>query len=234
MVVGTAVQVRRLGEALPEAGPVPVLPPFAVLLPGGLPRGQVVMVDAVGALPLALVAGAITSMDDRWCGVVGMPEIGALAAAEMGVDLGRVLLVDEPGERWAEVVAALLPAMAVVLVQPPSRPAAGMCRRLTALARQHGASLVVAGPWEGAYLRLQVTSSMWAGLGQGHGRLRARRVEVVAEGRGAAGRSRSAWLWLPGPDGAVATDLPGRPSGHLGEVAGWVESAGRDAGEVAG
>lgn len=166
------------------------------------------MVDAIGALPLALVAGVVPAGSvgtDRWCAVVGVPEFGVLAAAGMGADLDRMLLVDEPGERWPEVVAALLPAVEVVLVQPPSRPAIGVTRRLAALARQHGAVLIVAGAWEGARLRLQVTSALWTGLGDGHGHLRARRVQVVADGRGGGVRPRTAWLWLPGPDGSVGS-----------------------------
>jgi hypothetical protein len=180
------------------------------------------------------MAGAVPAGDPaaagRWCGVVGIPEYGTLAAADMGADLDRLLLVDEPGERWAEVVATLLPATEVVLVRPPARPPAGLSRRLTALARQHGAALVVAGAWEGARLRLQVTASLWTGLGDGHGHLQARRVKVVAEGRGAGGRPRSAWLWLPSPDGSVAAaNLVAVPDGKeaVPEI-GAPGSAGRD------
>jgi hypothetical protein len=200
-------QFHDQGGSTPPTEPIPVLPAMGGLLPGGLPRGQVVVVDAIGALPLALIAGAVpTGMvgADRWCAVVGVPEFGVVAAADIGADLDRMLLVDEPGVRWPEVVAALLPAVEVVLVQSPARPAPGVTRRLTALARQHGAVLIVAGAWEGARVRLQVTSSLWTGLGDGHGHLRARRVKVVADGRGGGVRSRTAWLWLPGPDGRVA------------------------------
>lgn len=215
---------QRFGGGPPETEQIPVLPALAGLLSAGLPRGQVVMVDALGALPLALVAGAVPADDpaaaDRWCALVGMPETGALAVAGMGADLGRLLLVDDPGEHWPEVVATLLPAAEVVLVCPPSRPSTGVVRRLTALARQHGAVLIVAGAWEGAYLRLQVTSSLWTGLGHGHGHLQARRVKVVAEGRGAGSRPRVAWLWLPGPDGSVApADLEAVPGGVAGSGA---------------
>ena len=199
-------QLPGQGGSSLAGGPIPVLPALRRLLPDGLPRGQIVMVDAVGALPLALIAGAISVGDvgnDRWAAVVGVPEFGVLAAAGMAADLDRLLLIDEPGERWPEVVAALLPAVEVVLVQPPARPPTGVTRRLAALARQHGAVLIVAGAWEGARLRLQVTSALWTGLGDGHGHLRARRVQVIADGRGAGARARTAWLWLPGPDGSV-------------------------------
>lgn len=186
---------------------LPVLPALRPLLPG-LRRGHVVEVDTPGALALAVLAGA--SASGAWCGVVGLPDFGVLAAAGMGCDLERLLLVDDPGERWVEVVAALLEGVEVVLVRPPtpgtSRPPVGVVRRLTALARKAGSCLVSVGPWEGSSARLRVASSLWTGLEQGHGQLRGRRVKVEARGRGAdGGRGRSAWLWLPGPDGTVST-----------------------------
>lgn len=207
MAIVSSPGVQSYSGSSLAAEVIPVLPALRGLLPGGLPRGQVVTVDAAGALPLALVAGAITAgvpAVDLWCAMVGLPECGMLAAAGMGANLDRLILVDRPGERWADVVATLLSAAGMVLVQPPGPPPAGIIRRLTALARQHGAALVVVGQWEGARLRLQVTSSLWIGLEHGHGHLQGRRVQVVADGRGAGGRPRSAWLWLPGPDGSVA------------------------------
>ena len=188
-----------------EVGLLPVLPALRGLLPG-LRRGQVVSVDEVGALSTALVAGA--SEGGAWCAMVGLPECGVLAAAGSGVSLDRLMLVDEPGERWAEVVAILLGAVEVVVLRPPARPSVTEVRRLTAFARQHDAVLVVTGAsWEGAQVRLRVASSVWTGLGDGHGHLRGRRVRVVAEGKG---RPRAEWLWLPGPDGEVAeADLAG-------------------------
>lgn len=188
------------GSRLPdlEAGLLPVLPALRGLLPG-LRRGQVVSVDEVGALSTALVAGA--SEGGAWCAMVGLPECGVLAAAGSGMSLDRLMLVDEPGERWAEVVAILLGAVEVVVLRPPARPSVTEVRRLTAFARQHGAALVVTGAsWEGAQVRLRVASSVWTGLGDGHGHLRGRRVQVVAEGKGSP---RAEWLWLPGPDGEI-------------------------------
>lgn len=180
---------------------LPVLPAFHGLLPG-LRRGQVTTVDVSGALPLALLAGP--SQAGSWCAVVGMPETGIAAAAELGCDLNQILLVDEPGNRWTDVVAALLEAVDVVLLRPPAQPQTGVARRLTALARTSGTAMLVAGGWEGASLRLRVDSSSWMGVEDGHGRLHSRRVKIVAEGRAAGGRPRSAWLWLPGPDGTVS------------------------------
>ena len=198
----SGVMAALLAPALPEPTSshpdlLPVLPPLQSLLPG-LRRGQVVSVDGTGALATALAAGV--SADGGWCAAVGMPDLGVLAAVAMGVDPQRLLLIDEPGERWPEVVATMLGAVESVLLRPPVSPSAVQVRRLTAHARQHGAVLMVTGPWEGAQLRLRVASSLWTGLSDGHGHLRGRRVQVVAEGKGPA---RSAWLWLPGPNGTV-------------------------------
>lgn len=186
-----------LGPASVETDVLPVLPALRGLL-SGLRRGQVVSVDGAGALATALAAGV--SADGGWCAAIGMPDLGVLAAVAMGVDPQQLLLVDEPGERWPEVVATMLGAVELVLLRPPVNPSRVYVRRLTAHARRHGAVLVVTGRWEGAQLQLRVVSSLWTGLSDGHGHLRGRRVQVVADGKGPP---RRAWLWLPGPDGTV-------------------------------
>ena len=193
----TALLAPTPDAVVAEPDLLPVLPALRGVLPG-LRRGQVMSVDGIGALATALAAGV--SADGAWCAAVGMPDLGVLAGVAMGVDPQRLLLVDEAGERWPEVVATMLGAVELVLLRPPVNPSAVQVRRLTAHARRHGAVLVVTGPWEGAHLRLRVASSLWTGLSGGHGHLRGRRVQVVVEGKGPP---RTAWLWLPGPDGMV-------------------------------
>jgi hypothetical protein len=194
----------QVTEGFPTLSPpalVPVLSVLREVIPeGGLRPGTVTAVEGSPALALALTAG----LGERWCAVVGLPEAHVAAAASMGGDPRRVLLVGDPGRRWADVVAALTDGCSLVLTRPPDRPAPQVARRLTALARRNGCALVVDGPWEGANLRLGVETSEWSGLGAGTGHLRGRRALVVSSGRGAAGPGRRAWLWLPGPDGAVA------------------------------
>src|SRR5262249_41765751 len=146
------------------------------------------------------------SRQGSWCAAVGMPSLGLVAAAELGVDLERLALVPDPGGQWATVAAALGDAVDIVLVATPRPGRPADSRRLAAKARDRGAVLVPVTAWpDAADLRLGVVASTWEGLGTGHGCLRARRMEVVAQGRGAAARERRTWLWLPGPDGRVSS-----------------------------
>jgi len=204
MVAGqvTPLLPRRYDEgAVPGAGRLPVLPALRGLLPAGLQRGTVVAVARWSLLCLAVAAGA--SAAGAWCAAVGLPQLGVAAAADAGLDPGRMLLVPDPGAGWPQVVASLLDGCELILLRPPNAPSAQVRTRLAATLRRAGGVLVVAGGWDGAQARLAVASQEWAGVGSGHGRLRARRVQVVADGRGAAARARARWLWLPGPDGSV-------------------------------
>jgi hypothetical protein len=185
----------------PGCGALPVLPVLGELLPGGLVRGSVVAAGRWSLLCLALAAGA--SVAGAWCAVAGVPQLGVSAAAGVGLDPARMLLVADPGTAWPQVVASLLDGCELVLLRPPGDAPAQVRRRLEAVLRRCGGVLVVAGDWDGAQARLLVTRQEWTGIEAGHGRLRARRVLVVADGRGAAARPRTQWLWLPGPDGSV-------------------------------
>jgi len=181
---------------------LPVLPALAGLLPeGGLRRGSTVTVSGATSLALALAAGP--SQAGSWCAAVGLPSLGLVAAAEVGVVLERFPLVARPGNEWPVVVAALVDAVDVVLVCLPRHVRSGDARRLVAKARDRGAVLLTTGGELTADVRLSVTNCAWEGLGQGHGRLRARRIDVVATGRGAAARERRVSLWLPAPDGGI-------------------------------
>jgi len=188
-------------------GILPVLPALRDLLPrGGLARGSVVAIAEFGLLCLALAAGA--SADGTWCAIAGVPEAGLLAAAGLGLDADRTLIVPDPGPSWPQVVASLLDGCELVLLRPPSRAPALVQRRLEASLRRAGGVLLVAGGWPGAQLCLRVGRRQWTGLGDGHGRLRACRAEVTADGRGEATRTRTRWLWLPAEDGRVAAVDP--------------------------
>ena len=189
--------------------------PFIPLLPlGGLRRGSTIGVTGRGAvtsLALALVAEA--SAQGSWVAIVGMPDLGLVAAHELGLALDRCLLVDRlPTGTWGQVVGALVGAVDVVVTAPPARVRAGEARRVTARLRERGTVMVQAGgkapPGAPAEVSLAVTGVRWEGLGAGYGRLSARRVSVERTGRGAASRPLAVDLWLPGHDGRVATAEP--------------------------
>ena len=198
-------RVRPVAPAAQRA--LPVVPPLAGLLPGGLPRGSTVGVGGDIYLLLALVAGA--SAAGSWCALVGLPRLGVEAAAALGVEPERLVLVPHPGERWPTVVSTLLDGIDVVVVglSRHLRPRAGDARRLSARARQRGATLVVVegagGAWpETPDLSLAVGVGMWEGLGRAHGHLLRRRVDVELTGR-RVGRPRRTSLWLPSDSGQV-------------------------------
>ena len=200
---------------------LPVLPAFEGLIPGaGLRRGSTLSVDGAAATSLALAVAAAASQDGAWVAAVGFPSLGLLAAAELGIVLGRFVLVASPDTApgpdnetavWSAAVAALVDAFEVVLVQATHRVGARDGRRLVARTRERDAVLVQVGsaPWpETADVTLEVTHATWEGLGAGHGHLQARRVTVVGGGRREAARPRQTELWLPSADGTVQTVLP--------------------------
>jgi hypothetical protein len=196
-----------------DAGTLPVLPALRELLPrSGLARGSVVTVAEFGLLALALAAGA--SADGAWCGIAGVPEAGVLAAAGLGLDAERTLLVPDPGHAWPQVVASLLDGCELVLVRPPAQapprgvPEAQVRQRLEATLRRGRGVLLVIGDWPGAQVRFRVLTQGWTGLGDGHGRLRACCARVMADGRGMAVMARTRWLWLPAEDGRVTVAEP--------------------------
>jgi hypothetical protein len=186
----------------PQGKALPVLDGLAGLLPwGGLRRGSTVVVRGSTTLLLALLAAATN--EGSWAAVVGLPDLGLLAAHELGVVVHRLALVPRPGSELVAVTAALLDGLDLVAVakQPPAAEA----RRLSARARNRGSVLIPVGGWPGADLELDGSGGDWTGLANGHGRLRERELVVRSRGRGAAARGSQVRLTLPG---GRAVDLP--------------------------
>jgi hypothetical protein len=190
--------------SLGSAGVLRVPEPLASVLPRhGLARGSVASLLGSGATSLlfTLMSGEPTA----WSAIVGMPDIGLLAATEFGIDLDRVVLVPNPGPEVLQVVSILIDGVDVLVVAlpPAARPSPSRLRVLTGRLRQRGAVVLSMGSWPGADL---VLHSRWAGVtgvGRGHGRLRDRSLVVDVGGKGAAGRGRQATLLLRGNRGAV-------------------------------
>ena len=93
-------------DLLPDSESLLPLPEsLAGLLPGGLPRGAVAVLTGARSLPLSMVA-AVTAGGGH-VAIVGCPEAGLLAAAEMGADLSRLAVIPHPGIDPVEVAAVL-------------------------------------------------------------------------------------------------------------------------------
>lgn len=194
---------------------------LATALPGGgLPRGAVVSLGATSlggtsSLLLALLAAP----RDIWCAVVGLPDLGLAAAAEMGVDLRRLGIIPDPGQDLPQVISVLADGVDVIATTSPADLPAGLTpgrrRVITGRLRDSGTVLLVIGSWPGADLMLTVTDMRWSGVGHGHGLLRDRELDIRVGGR----RARSGTLvtlalnaeW----DGVIATQAarePGNPT----------------------
>ncbi len=148
-----SVALRRLTElvrpvALAGQRTLPVAEPLAGLLPdGALARGSMLQIVGVGATSLALALVAAASQDGSWSAVIGLPELGLVAAEEHGVALTRLALIEVP--RWrraAELVAAVIDGIDLVLLDARVPLRAIEVRRVTARLREQGAVLLMVEP----------------------------------------------------------------------------------------
>lgn len=139
-------------DLLPESES---LLPVPKSLPVALPRGTVAVLSGARSLLLSMVA-AVTAAGDN-AAIVGQPDIGLLAAVEMGADLSRLAVIPDPGTDPVEVAAVLIDGMDLVVLGlggrrvPQKRAQAVMAR-----ARHKGCTLLVTdGDWQGAPARLE-------------------------------------------------------------------------------
>ncbi|MGC0144286.1 MULTISPECIES: hypothetical protein [unclassified Pseudactinotalea] len=215
---GDGVPGRQLQERQPVAEQpgyqgLAVPGALAPLLPGGLRPGMIAQVHGSTTVLLAIAQSAAGA--ERWCVLVGMPDVGWAAAAAAGLDLSRVVAVPDPGPDAAAVLGALVDGFDVLLVGAcPGLNPAGR-RSLTGRLRRRGAVLLTDQHWPGAHVALQVQPAVWSGVGHGHGLLTGREMVVHSLGRGQlAGPARQVRV-LAGADGLSSipeqTDERGRP-----------------------
>ena len=159
-------------------------------LPAALPRGTVAVLSGARSLPLSMVA-AVTAGGGH-AAIVGQPDIGLLAAVEMGADLSRLAVIPEPGADPVEVAAVLMDGMDLVLLGLGGRSVpATRARAVVARARQKGCTLLVTGgDWQGASARLEARVSGYEVTGgsggkpvSGCGRISRVRLAMRARGR---------------------------------------------------
>lgn len=168
---------------------LPMPETLADLLPGALPRGAVAVVSGARSLMLSMVA-SVTSSGGH-AAIVGMPDVGLLAAVEMGADLSRLAVIPDPGADPVEVAAVLMDGLDLVVLNLRGRSVAPTrARAVTARARQKQCTLLVAGgDWPGASARLEARVSGYDVTGSGAGPPvpgcgRIGRVRLAMRGRG--------------------------------------------------
>ncbi len=91
----------RSGDLVP-AGPV------------SLPPGTVGVLSGARSLLLSMVASVTAAGGNA--AIVGQPDIGLLAAVEMGADLSRLAVIPDPGTDPVEVAAVLIDGMDLVVL----------------------------------------------------------------------------------------------------------------------
>ena len=193
--------VTRPDDLLPESESQLAIPQWlAESLPVQLPRGTVAVLSGARSLLLGMVA-AVTAAGGN-VAIVGQPDIGLLAAVEMGADLSRLAVIPDPGTDPVEVAAVLIDGMdLVVLGLGGRRVPQTRARAVVARARNKGCTLLVTdGDWQGAPTRLaarvcgyEITAGSRGTPVCGFGRISGVRLQVsgVCAGRRVIGRARA-------------------------------------------
>ena len=212
-------EISRMQRRRSENAVLPLDPSLASLLPEeGLQTGAAYTVSPSPSLVLALLSAA--SRKGHWCAVVGMPTLGVEAAAAFGIDLARLILVPEPGERWLAATSALAEVVPLIVVTPGSRARDADVSRLSARLRDRGCTLLVtessasADRWPQSEGSIRLHDPHWHGLGAGWGLLSDCTVTVTATTRHSP-RPSSVRVQLPGGHGAIeaaAAELAALPS----------------------
>ncbi len=178
-------------DVLPESESLLPLPEaLAEAVPATLPKGTVAVLSGARSLSLSMVA-AVTAAGGH-AAIVGQPDVGLLAAVEMGADLSRLAVIPDPGADPVEVAAVLMDGMDLVLLGLAGRSVpATRARAVVARARQKGCTLLVTGgDWQGASARLEARVSGYEVTGargdrpkSGYGRISRVRLAMRARGR---------------------------------------------------
>ena len=150
------------------------------------------MLSGARSLPLSMVA-AVTAAGGN-AAIVGQPDIGLLAAVEMGADLSRLAVIPDPGTDPVEVAAVLMDGMDLVVLALGGR-SVPLTRARAVVARAHhkGCTLLVTdGDWQGASIRLtaRVCGYETTVGTPGFGRISKVRLQISGAGR-AIGRVRA-------------------------------------------
>lgn len=179
------------------------------LLPGGLPAGQVVNVSGSTSVLFALAAHAAGTRG--WCAALGLTQVGWAAVADLGIDLGRTIVI--PGDKHLiKALDIVLESFPICILGPQVAITSGQRRTLEGKIRQRKA-LVLAYKWPQAPLALQARPCSGQGMRSGAGRIRSLRWEISLTGKSAA-RQLAHY-----PDSELSLEIEIGPDGHLHPIA---------------
>ncbi|MFE0749348.1 hypothetical protein [Gordonia sp. NPDC058843] len=231
---------QRVVEVRDRAvGVLPVPESLSEVLPhNGIPRGTVARLDGARSVLVAMIA-AVTRAGGQ-VGIVGLPRLSLLSAAEMGADLSRIATVPEPGPDPVEVAAVLLDGMDLVVLDLASdgegaRPRSEMVAPSRArvvmgrVRKQSSVLLVTGGEWPGAQLAIEGrvltyrhsphlpgrSASRAGGLDtarSGYGRIGGMRLQVTVSGRGRQSESTEVELLAAGHGADRTVEMVAAPS----------------------
>ena len=124
-----------------------------------------------GARSLMLSMVATVTAAGAHVAIVGLPDVGLLAAVEMGADLSRLAVIPDPGADPVEVAAVLMDGLDLVVLSLGGRSVSpSRARAVTARARQRECTLLVTGgDWPGASARLEARVCGYEVTGAGPG-----------------------------------------------------------------
>ncbi|MGB6246349.1 hypothetical protein [Gordonia sp. (in: high G+C Gram-positive bacteria)] len=186
--------VAGTASELSDAGAVAVPESLAPLFPRrGLPRGAVTAMSGASAVPMSIIAEA--SRAGATVALVGLPRLNLAAAMEMGADLSRIAVVDDPGADRLEVAGVLLDGIDLVVLGFEDRlgptgasvtPA--RARVLGGRARKQSSALMVLGQWPTTATRIHGEVREYRHLPvrrSGYGRIGGFQIQVRVSAPGA-------------------------------------------------
>ncbi len=202
-------EISRMQRRRSDAPFLPLDPALQGLLPDpGLRAGSAYSLSPSPSLLGALLGAP--SQQGSWCAVIGMPTLGIEAMAAFGVDLSRLILVPDPGDRWLTVTSALSEVVPLIAVHPRSKVSDGDIQRLSARLRDRSCTLLVTARWPQSEATIRVEDIEWHGLGEGWGLLADRTVTLRSTSRRQG--TQSLRVRLPSALGRVdAAPAPLRP-----------------------
>lgn len=198
-------EITRMQRRRSDLPLIPVDPALEPLFPeSGLQVGTAYSLSPSPGLIAALLGAA--SRRGSWCAAIGMPTLGVEALAAHGVDLGRLILVPDPGPHWLAVASALSEVVPLIALRPSSAIRDAEAARLGARLRDRGSTLLVASstPWPQSEGSIRVHDPHWRGLGDGWGLLEGCEVTITARVRRAP-MPQSVRVLLPGSHGTIET-----------------------------